>query len=141
MNSNSAVFLNNTIGNSFKTAVGVRQGCLLSPVLFNIFLERIMQDTLHQHSPTISIGGRPIFNLRFADDIDLSNSRITSRIAGPNRQTGGFFQSFWNGIQCYNYMFWIGKARRHGCEEGGMEGKRWTKACHAGMVCVDLRLS
>ncbi|GFR66182.1 endonuclease-reverse transcriptase [Elysia marginata] len=71
MNSNSAVFLNNTIGNSFKTTVGVRQGCLLSPVLFNIFLERIMQDTLHQHSPTISIGGRPICNLRFADDIDL----------------------------------------------------------------------
>ncbi|GFR65860.1 endonuclease-reverse transcriptase [Elysia marginata] len=70
MNSNSAVFLNNTIGNFFKTTVGVRQGCLLSPVLFNIFLERIMQDTLHQHSPTISIGGGPICNLRFADDID-----------------------------------------------------------------------
>ncbi|GFR77564.1 endonuclease-reverse transcriptase [Elysia marginata] len=71
MNSNPAVFLKNTIGNSFKTTVGVRQGCLLSPVLFNIFLERIMQDTLHQHSPTISIGGRPVCNLRFADDIDL----------------------------------------------------------------------
>ncbi|GFS13192.1 endonuclease-reverse transcriptase [Elysia marginata] len=71
MNSNSAVFLNNTIGNSFKTTVGVRQGCLLSPVLFNIFLERIIQDTLHQHSPTISIGGRPVCNLRFTDDIDL----------------------------------------------------------------------
>ncbi|GFS04037.1 endonuclease-reverse transcriptase [Elysia marginata] len=70
MNKNSAVFLNNTIGNSFKTTVGVRQGCLLSPVLFNIFL-RIMQDTLNQHSPTISIGGRPLCNLRFADDIDL----------------------------------------------------------------------
>ncbi|GFR90329.1 endonuclease-reverse transcriptase, partial [Elysia marginata] len=71
MNLNSAVFLNNTIGNSFKTTVGVRQGCLLSPVLFNIFLERIMQDTLHLHTPTISIGGRPVCNLRFADDIDL----------------------------------------------------------------------
>ncbi|GFR90078.1 endonuclease-reverse transcriptase [Elysia marginata] len=71
MNSNSAGFLNITIGNSFKTTVGVRQGCLLSPVLFNIFLERIMQDNLHQHSPTISIGGRPVCNLRFADDIDL----------------------------------------------------------------------
>ncbi|GFR94787.1 hypothetical protein ElyMa_002676300 [Elysia marginata] len=30
-----------------------------------------MQDTLHQHSPTISICGRPVCNLHLADDIDL----------------------------------------------------------------------
>ena len=73
----SAVFLNNEIGNWFPTSVGVRQGCLLSPTLFNIFLERIMTDALKDHEGTVSIGGRPISNLRFADDIDgLAGSQI-----------------------------------------------------------------
>ena len=69
--SSSAVLLNNEVGEYFKTTVGVRQGCLLSPVLFNLFLEKIMQETLHDFHSTISIGGRSTNNLRFADDIDL----------------------------------------------------------------------
>ena len=40
----SAVLFNSRIGDWFRTTVGVRQGCLLSPILFNIFLERIMTD-------------------------------------------------------------------------------------------------
>ena len=66
----SAVYFDNSIGEWFKTTVGVRQGCLLSPTLFNIFLERIMTDALENHQGTVSIGGRTITNLRFADDID-----------------------------------------------------------------------
>ena len=77
-NSSSAVLINNITGSFFNTNVGVRQGCLLSPVLFNIFLEQIMLNILHEHSSTISIGGRNISNLRFTDDIDL--------IAGSNRE-------------------------------------------------------
>ena len=42
----SAVLFNSTIGDWFRTKVGVRQGCLLSPTLFNTFLERIMTDAL-----------------------------------------------------------------------------------------------
>ena len=38
--------------------------------LFNIFLERIMSDALEKHDGKVSIGGRNITNLRFADDID-----------------------------------------------------------------------
>ena len=42
----------------------------LTPTLFNIFLERIMAGALEDHKSTVSIGGRTISNLRFADDID-----------------------------------------------------------------------
>ena len=38
--------------------------------LFNIFLERIMTDALEDHEGTVSIGGRTITKICFADDID-----------------------------------------------------------------------
>ena len=66
----SAVLFSGSVGNWFRTTFGVRQGCLLSPTLFNIFLERIMADTVEEHEGTVSIRGRAITNLRFADDID-----------------------------------------------------------------------
>ena len=66
----SAVHMNGSIGEWFRTTVRVRQGCLLSPTLFNIFLERIMSDALEEHDGKVSIGGRTITNLRFADDIN-----------------------------------------------------------------------
>ena len=40
----SAVLFNSGTGDWFRTTAGVRQGCLISPTLFNIFLERIMTD-------------------------------------------------------------------------------------------------
>ena len=66
----SAVYHDNNIGEWFETTSGTRQGCLLSPTLFIIFLERIMADALEDHEGTVSIGGRTITNLHFADDID-----------------------------------------------------------------------
>ena len=66
----SAVCFNSSTGGWFRTTVGVRQCCLLSPTLFNIFLKRIMADALADHKSTVSIEGRTISNLRFADDID-----------------------------------------------------------------------
>ena len=65
----SAVLLNSSIGDWFRATVGVRQGCLLSPTLFTILLERITTDALGYHEGTLSIGGRTVTNLRFADDI------------------------------------------------------------------------
>ena len=43
---------------------------MFSVTLFNIFLERIMSDALEEDDGKVSIGGRNITNLRFADDID-----------------------------------------------------------------------
>ena len=66
----SADQMNGSIGEWFRTTIGVRKGCLLSPSLFNIFLERIMSGALKEHDGKVSIGGRNITNLRFADYID-----------------------------------------------------------------------
>ena len=74
-NSESYVLLENNIGDPFKTSVDVRQGFPLSFVLFNIFLEQIITDTLINHHSSISIGGREISNLRLADYIDLISAR------------------------------------------------------------------
>ena len=60
----SAVQLNGSIREWFRTTVGVRQACLLSPTLFNIFLERIMSDALEEHDGKVSIGGRNIIGLQ-----------------------------------------------------------------------------
>ena len=56
----------------FQTTVGVRQECVLSPCLFNTFLEQVMLDALDGFEGTINVlGGRTRTNLRFADNIDL----------------------------------------------------------------------
>ena len=66
----SAAQMNGCMGEWLRTTVGVRQGCLLSLTLFNIFLERIMSDALEEHDGNFSIDGRNITNLRFAERID-----------------------------------------------------------------------
>ena len=59
----SAVQMNGSIGEWFRTTVGVRQGFLLSPIFCNIFFRT-------DHDGKVSVGGRNIANLRFAEDID-----------------------------------------------------------------------
>ena len=49
----------------------MRQGCILSPLLFNIYAENIMTEALEECESGISIGGRMVTNLRYADDTTL----------------------------------------------------------------------
>ena len=88
----SAVFSNSSIGDWFRTTAGVRQGCLLSPTLFNIFLQRIMTDAFEDHEGTVSIGGRTIANLRFADDIDglAGKEELVNLVERPDKASTAY---------------------------------------------------
>ena len=61
-----------TSNNRFKTGKRVRQGCILSPCLFNLYAEYIMRNAgLEEAQAGIEIAGRNINNLRYADDTTL----------------------------------------------------------------------
>uniref|UniRef100_A0A4W2FEY3 RNA-directed DNA polymerase n=1 Tax=Bos indicus x Bos taurus TaxID=30522 RepID=A0A4W2FEY3_BOBOX len=56
----------------FQIRKGVRQGCILSPCLFNLYAEYIMRNAgLEEAQAGIKIAGRNINNLRYADDTTL----------------------------------------------------------------------
>ena len=58
--------------NWFQIGKGVRQGCILSPCLFNLYAEYIMRNSgLEEAQAGIMIAGRNINNLRYADDTTL----------------------------------------------------------------------
>ena len=53
----------------FKIGKRIQQGCILSPCLFNLYAEYIMQNAkLDEAQAGIKIAGRNINNLRYADD-------------------------------------------------------------------------
>ena len=68
--------MNGSMGEWFRTTVGVRHGRLLSPTLINIFLNWIMSDTLEEYGRRISIGSRNITNLEFADDVNAQAEKV-----------------------------------------------------------------
>lgn len=72
---NFSIKLQDGVTKSFSTSVGVKQGCVLSPKLFNLYindLPLIFDDTCDQ----IDINGTFIYCLMYADDLILiSKSR------------------------------------------------------------------
>ena len=61
-----------TVPDWFQIGKGVRQGCILSPCLFNLYAECIMRNTgLEEEQAGIKIARRDNNNLRYADDTTL----------------------------------------------------------------------
>ena len=60
----------------FKIGKGVRQGCILSPCLFNLYAEDIMRNArLDESQDSLKIAGRNINSLRYADGTALMAER------------------------------------------------------------------
>ena len=62
--------------NRFRFGIGVRQGCILLPCLFNLYAEYIIQNArLVEAQAGIKIAGKNINNLRYADDTTIMAER------------------------------------------------------------------
>ena len=79
----------------FQIGKGVHQGCILSPYLFNLHAESIMQNArLDEAQAGIKIAGKNINNLRYAYDTTLlaeSEEEIKSllmRVKEENEKAG-----------------------------------------------------
>ena len=65
----AVVHLQNGNSDAFNIERGVRQGCVLSPKLFNLYTEPIFR--VLEELPGLSVGGKNINNFRYADDTAL----------------------------------------------------------------------
>ena len=89
----AAVKIANLTSAWFRVGKGVRQGCNLSPCLFNILAEQLMRKALQGFTGGFKIGGRTISNLRYADDIVLlatSQEKLHDLLCRVERAAKGY---------------------------------------------------
>ena len=68
----------------FKIGKGVRQGCILSPCLFNVYAEYIMQNAgLEKTQAGIKTARRNISNLRSAENTTLMAGSLVKAMVFP----------------------------------------------------------
>ena len=92
---------------------GVRQGCILSPCLFNLYAEYIMRNTgLEEAQAGIKIAGRSINNLRYEDNTTLmaESEELKSLLMKVKEESGKSWlkaqhsENQDHGIQSYHFM-------------------------------------
>ena len=69
--STSKVRVGAKFSEKFPCSVGVTEGCVLSPSLFNVFLEETVSRRVKELIGGVCVQGLQVNNLRFADDIAL----------------------------------------------------------------------
>ena len=74
------VKIDKSTSDPFSFGKGVKQGCILSPILFNAYGEYIIRRTCEDWEGGVTIGGSKITNLRYADDTTLLASSETEMI-------------------------------------------------------------
>ncbi|KAG6443175.1 uncharacterized protein LOC119190856 [Manduca sexta] len=67
----SMVKVNDVISTPFKPKNRIRQGCIVSPILFNIYREYMMRKALEVWKGGVSIGGVKTSKLKYGDDTTL----------------------------------------------------------------------
>ena len=67
MNQEAVVRVNGDLTDPGEIGRGVRQGCLLSPLLFSLYLE-MMEEAMEESEEGVKVGGYLLRDVRFADD-------------------------------------------------------------------------
>ena len=65
------VIHNNDISSPFTVTTGVRQGCLLSPMIFSLVVDRVLNQTMDQPRGLQWTFAKTLEDLDFADEIGL----------------------------------------------------------------------
>lgn len=86
----ASIKVGNSSSEDIEIKKGVRQGCILSPILFNLYSEKIFNEALDEKTEGIIVNGQVINNLRYADDTVLlatSEVELQSLIDSINQRS------------------------------------------------------
>ena len=74
-----------TVTEDLESKIGVRQGCTLSPVLFNLFINDIMDQLMEANVSKPTIAGKDLPGLLYADDLVICSKSVNGLQDALNR--------------------------------------------------------